>query len=265
MGIEPPSPDALRHRLLEGILLRLARHPNADEFVLRGGLLLRHWFQPLVRPAEDLDLVAAFPFDVEITAQRLLSVLGDGSVRDGVAFDTEGMRADGIWLESGNPGVRVFASGTIDAREIDFHIDVTFGPAPRPAAVFSALPTACGESARVWMCRPEAVAGHKVQALWHRGLTGWRPKDLNDLRLLLERIPMDAADLRAAVSAYLVDVGGSGADVRALFGPSSWWGTKMASARWLDFVAAAQGFDVPRELVGVVAGVAARLVPVLEG
>src|SRR5215218_5999897 len=93
--------EATRHRLLEGVLLRLARRPDAGELVLRGGLLLRHWFRPLPRPAEDLDLVATFPFDVAEAARRLLAVFADDSIPDGVSFDLEGVRADGIWLESG--------------------------------------------------------------------------------------------------------------------------------------------------------------------
>src|SRR5206468_2643440 len=64
-----------RHRLLEGALLRLARLPDADRFVLRGGMLMRLWFRPVARPAADLDLVATFPFSVEETARRALPLL----------------------------------------------------------------------------------------------------------------------------------------------------------------------------------------------
>ncbi len=59
------------------------------------------------------------------------------------------------------------------------------------------------------MCRPESIVGQKVQALWHLGMLGWRPKDLNDLRLLLARVAMDDAELRRAITAYLADMGGS--------------------------------------------------------
>ena len=117
----------------------------------------------------------------------------------------------------------------------------------------------------MWACRPEAVAGHKVQALWHRAMLGWRPKDLDDLRLLLDRVPMDPGDLRGAVLAYLADVGGTAADARALFGPEAWWGMKMASARWQDYARTPRGRGAPRELAGVVAEGVQRLGPVLEG
>jgi hypothetical protein len=265
MRNEATSLDVVRHRLLEGVLLRLARRPDAGEYVLRGGMLLRYWFHPLPRPAEDIDLVATFPFNVEETARRFLPVLADGAVADSAAYDPDRVRFEGIWLESGTPGVRAFASGTFGGVEADFHVDITFGPPPRPAPVFGTVPTACGEAVRMWLCRPEAVAGHKVQALWHRGMLGWRPKDFNDLRLLLARVPTDTAALRGAVAAYLTDVGGTGDDARALFGPGSWWGMKIASARWLDFVKSSRGRDVPRDLAALAGEVAGRLAPVLEG
>jgi hypothetical protein len=265
MKTEAPSLDVTRHRLLEGVLLRLARRPDVGEFVLRGGMLMRHWFRPIPRPAEDLDLVASFPFAVEEAARRFLPVLADEAVADGVAFDADRVRFEGIWLDTGSPGVRVFCSGLAGGAEVDFHVDITFGPPPRPAPVLDAIPTMCGESARVWACRPEAVSGHKIQALWHRGMLGWRAKDLNDLRLLLARVPMDDADLRGAITAYLADVDGTGDDARALFGPASWWGMKMASARWLDFVKSSRGQDVPRDLATIVAEIARRLAPILEG
>jgi hypothetical protein len=59
-------------------------------------------------------------------------------------------------------------------------------------------------------------------------------------------------------------VGATIDDARALFGPESWWGMKMASARWLDFVKASPGQAVPRDLAAVVAAVAGRLAPILE-
>lgn len=264
MNPEAIDPDATRHRLLEGVLLRLARRPEVGAFVLRGGLLLRHWFRPVLRPADDLDLVATFPFSVPETEARLLPALA-AEANDGVTFDLERSRAEGMFLETGSPGVRVFTSGTFAGIEDEFHIDVTFGPAPRPAPVLVDVPTASGATAAVWACRPEAVVGQKIQALRHLGVLGWRQKDLNDLRLLLARVSMDAADLRGAVAAYLADLGDTAETARDLFGPESWWGMKLSAARWLDFVKASPGQDVPRDLAGVAAEIAARLAPVLEG
>jgi hypothetical protein len=256
------SPSATRHRLLEGVLLRLARLPDAGGLALRGGVLLRHWFRPTPRPTFDLDLVAPAPLTVE-DARRWLPLFAD-DIEDGVTFDPDRLHFDAIWQSTANPGIRIFAHGAVGDREAEVKIDITGGPPPVPAAVLGELPTACGRPARVWMCRPEAVAGQKLQALWHLGLHLWRPKDLDDLRLLLERLPMDPALLREAVAALFADLGGTGDDARALFAGSSWWGMKYASACWLDYVAT-RGRHAPRDLAAAVAEVSGRLAPILEG
>jgi hypothetical protein len=253
---------ATRHRLLEGALLRLARLPDAGGLALRGGMLLRHWFRPTPRPTFDLDLVAPSPLTVE-AARRYLPLFAE-DVGDGVAFDPDWLHVEGIWQPTVNPGVRVHAHGFVGDGEADIQIDITGGPPPRPAAVFGELPTACGRPARVWMCRPEAVAGQKLQALWHLGMHLWRPKDLDDLRLMLDRVPMAPGSIREAIAALFADLGGTGDDARGLFADSSWWGMKYASARWLDYVAS-RGGGAPVSLVAVVAAVSGRLAPVLEG
>ena len=265
MKIGAISLSEIRHLLLEGVLLRLAQLPDAGGLVLRGGMLLRHWFRPLPRPAGDLDLVAPSPLTTEEAAHRYLPLFADAAVNDGVAFDADRLQVEGIWLHTDNPGVRIYACGTLGEDEANFQVDITGGPPPRPAPVFGELSTACGHPARVWMCRPESIVGQKTQALWHLGMLGWRPKDLNDLHLLLTRVPMDEADLRGATAAYLADIGGTGVDARALFGPSSWWRMKLSVARWLDFVKSAREQNVPRDLAAVVAQVADRLEPILEG
>jgi hypothetical protein len=253
-----------RHRLLEGVLLRLARLPDAGGLALRGGMLLRHWFRPTPRRAMDLDLVAPAPLTPD-DARPYLPLFHDAAVADGVTFDADALRVEGIWRHTDHPGVRVHVLGSFAGVESDFHVDITGGPAPRPPSVFGELPTSCGQPARVWLCRPECVAGQKLQALWHMGLHRWRPKDLDDLRVLLQRLPLDRAAFHEAITALFTDLGGSGEDARAVFGPAAWWGMKIASARWTDFVTSPRGRGAPKDLSAVVAEVAGRLAPMLEG
>jgi hypothetical protein len=69
--------------------------------------------------------------------------------------------------------------------------------------------------------------------------------------------------VREAVAALFADLGGTLDDARALFA-SPWWRMKMTSARWLDFMAS-RGRGAPPALAEVVAEVAGRLAPILEG
>jgi hypothetical protein len=264
-GGNASSGELSRHRLLEGVLLRLARLPEADHFILRGGMLMRLWFRPLARPAADLDLVSTGPFRVEETAHRFAPLLADRGVADGVTFDPERFRVEGIWLNTDFPGVRLFASGEVDGVEDEFTVDVTFGEPLVPPPQRAEYPTLCrGLAARLWMCRPETITGRKLHALKHMGLRHWRPKDLNDLRLLLGRVPMDPAELPGAIAASFTSRGDTTADARSVFGRDSWWTLKTSSARWRDFVKESGGQGVPGNLAHVVMEVAERLKPILE-
>jgi hypothetical protein len=264
-GSQQPGVEVAHHRLLEGILLRLARLPRADHFVLRGGMLLRHWFRPVDRPAADLDLVSTGPFGVEETARRFLPLLADRGVDDGVIFDPDRFRVEGIWLNTDFPGVRLFASGEVEGVEDDLSVDVTFGEPLVPEPIRDEYPMLCRrQTPRLWMCRPETITGRKLHALRHMGVLHWRPKDLNDLRLLLDRVPMDCAALPEAIAVSFTSRGNKPADARALFGRGSWWHLKMARARWQDFVRESPGQEMPGDLTRVVAEVVRRLAPILE-
>lgn len=228
-------------------------------------MLLRLWFRPLVRSAADLDLVATFPFSVEETARRLVPLLADRGVDDGVTFDVRRFRIEGIWLNTAFPGVRLFACGEVEGVEDDFSVDVTFGEPLVPEPVLGEYPMQGNtQTARLWMCRPETITGRKLHALMHMGMLHWRPKDLNDLRLLLSRVPMNLEDLPEAIARSFTSRGNRPADACALFGHASWWSMKMASARWQDFVREARGLETPGKLLHVVAEVADRLQPILE-
>ena len=228
-------------------------------------MLMRLWFRPLARPAADLDLVATGPFSVEEMARRLIPLLADRGVDDGVTFDAERFRVEGIWLNTDFPGVRVFAAGEVEGVEDDFSMDVTFGEPLVPRPELGAYPTlGRALTARLWMCRPETITGRKLHALSHMGMLHWRPKDLNDLRLLLGRVPMNLADLPEAIAVSFTSRGDTTAAARSLFGRDSWWAMKTSAARWQDFVRESRGQDVPGDLARVVAEVAERLRPILE-
>jgi hypothetical protein len=120
------------------------------------------------------------------------------------------------------------------------------------------------QTASLRMCRPETITGRKLHALLHMGMLHWRPKDLNDLRLLLGRVPMNAADLPEGITASFTSRGYAVGDARSVFGPESWWTMKMSSARWQDFVRESRGQSVPGSLASVVEEVRGRLAPILE-
>ena len=262
MNVKRQTESPIHHRLLEGVLRRLANSLHASSFALRGGMLLRHWFRPLPRFAGDLDLAATFPFDVEETERRLGALLTAPNIGDGIVFDSR-RRVRGIWLNTDFPGVRMHAAGRIGPNSHVFSVDVTFGEELFPPPEQAPYVLSSGDSFPLWMCRPETIVGRKLHALWRMGVRHWRPKDLDDLRLLLDAAAMDQQQLAEATAVSFSSRGDPRGAARSLFAAETWWNTKTAEARWLDFAAAA-AHEVPEILTGVVAEVEEKLRPVWE-
>ncbi|MEM1069664.1 MAG: nucleotidyl transferase AbiEii/AbiGii toxin family protein [Planctomycetota bacterium] len=255
--------DATRHRILEGALARLARSPHTNRFILRGGMLMRLWFRPYDRPASDIDLVSTSVFDIAAAEKQLTEALFTDAFDDGLAFNHHRYRVQGIWLNTEFPGVRMIAFGMTNGVEHPMSIDVTYGESLVPAPRIDEYPLANGRNVRFKMCRPEAILARKLHALYAMGMRHWRPKDLNDVRLLLISKPVSLEDMLDGLVYSFRSRGDHEKGIDQLFAPDSWWTTKAASARWRDFVARSNG-TVPRELSDAIHIVSKRLSPVLE-
>lgn len=245
-----------RHRMLEGFLLRLARAPDADAFVLRGGMLVRHWFPGARRRVRDVDLVCRLPYDAADLRRRLCAVLSDGSVRDGVVFDTERLRIDPLWPDSAQPGLRLFALGRTDGRAGEMSVDLTFGLDIWPAAERREVAVAHG-SAPLWVCRPEMLIGRKLRVTIDLSRRHWRPKDLADVWLMSQRgcpLPIVGEAIERTVPERRA--------VDELL-DRAWWAEPLAAARWGRFRREA-GPAVPADLGRVVDEVRAWLSPVMR-
>jgi hypothetical protein len=225
---EPP-PVALRHHLIEAVLRRVARLPDQAGFVLRGGILTRFWVAPLPRPTRDLDFLGDFPYSVGDTRARFASVLHQRG-EDAVIFDPERCSCQGIWQHTDFPGVRITLALGLGLADQELTLDVGFGdPLVPPAASIDYQPLV-GDAFPLRACRPETQVGWKLHGLAEMG-SEWRPKDLADLWRITQRVPLDAADLPAAIEVAFVSRGFSIADaVKTLH--ADHWTTKTARVRW---------------------------------
>jgi hypothetical protein len=226
-----PLGVAVRHHLLEGLLRRLARLPCAGELVLRGGLMTRAWVAPRVRPTRDLDLVGDFPFDLAETTRRFRGVL-DEQVEDGLELDPARFGAQGIWLDTDFPGVRVTLGARLwGSAPEELTVDIGFGDPLVPEAGWLDYPALQPlPAARVRACCPETMAAWKLHGLAERGAS-WRPKDLADLWLIVRHVALRPEALPPAIEAAFVSRAFTlqqAADTLQL----PHWSTKSARVRW---------------------------------
>ena len=89
---------------LEGFLIRLARSAHADDFVLKGGVLMAAFTAR--RPTRDIDLAAVrLPNDIDEIETRIKDIIAlDG--HDGLTFDPESVTGEIIRDEADYTGVR---------------------------------------------------------------------------------------------------------------------------------------------------------------
>ncbi|MBX2803401.1 MAG: nucleotidyl transferase AbiEii/AbiGii toxin family protein [Myxococcales bacterium] len=251
----------LRHRLLEGFLLRLGRQPDAEAFVLRGGMLARQWLPEERRPALDVDVVCRLPYHEPTIRERLAGILGE-TVDDGVRLEPRGFRLDTIWPGHPIPGFRLFAAGMVDGRPADFGVDLTFHLPVWPDPVRSRLVFERGDT-WLWTCQPQTLIGRKIQVLTELGPARWRPKDLLDVRALLARFPLEAMELGQTIERALDGYAETLYDVREVFGADGWWDAPQALHRWSHVIARPAGRVMPADLHAVVEEVRAQVRPVL--
>ncbi|WP_200878831.1 nucleotidyl transferase AbiEii/AbiGii toxin family protein, partial [Caballeronia sordidicola] len=110
-GSGAPTQEYLIRHVLESFLDRLTRTSDADDFVLKGGILLAaHAFR---RPTKD---AAANAVSAAVTAAHLIQVVHDIAavdVEDGMEFDLDTINVQEIRAQSDYPGLRMRVSVSV--------------------------------------------------------------------------------------------------------------------------------------------------------
>jgi hypothetical protein len=192
---------------LERWLHRLSRSSYADEFTLKGGMLM-----PLLgdasRPTEDIDGNTPFFMD-EATVRAMVETIcvTRPSEEDGLEFDTESMKVlpirDGVL-----PGSRVTFSAWLKPvsggpTELRVKLDLCHGDAITPDAVRGMLPSAIKgvEATSILMYPWPTMLAEKLHAISRHGAVNTRMKDFYDLVLMSRSLVIDGGEAVKAVQA----------------------------------------------------------------
>lgn len=219
-----------RHRLLGGFVRRIAEGDDADAFVLRGGMLVRHWFPESRRPTRDVDLVCRLPYDLRAMRALFARTLRRDAA-DGVVFEADRFRVDPIQTATPHPGMRLFAVGRAGGDFGEISIDTTFDMPIWPDAVRGRLRLGAAGEVPLWLCPPEMLVGRKLQVLAELGPHRWRPKDLSDVWMIL-RGSMKRGFLAEAIARAFA--GHDHAPFEDLL-DRAFWTDRAADVRWSRF------------------------------
>ena len=192
--------EMLRYFAMERFLYRLSRSAHAEQFVLKGALMLRVWRASEFRPTMDIDLLGrASNEEAEILAQ-VRDVLRADVEADGLAFDPDSIRTERVTEDADYGGIRVRFSGALDSARIRMQIDIGFGDVVYPGPEVSDLPVMLDLPAPRLLCYSrESSIAEKFEAMVKLGILNSRMKDFYDIWLLSRRFDFTGTELAQAI------------------------------------------------------------------
>ena len=197
-----PFQEILQFYAMERFLYRLSLSPIAEEFVLKGALLLAAWRAPQARPTMDIDLAGRTSNSLEHIAEVMLAVCHQPSEGDGIEFLSNTIETMRIKEDSEYEGVRVRLEATLAKARIRLQIDIGFGDVIVPAPVSLEYPTLLDLPAPVIRAySKETVIAEKLEALVTLGLLNSRLKDYYDIALLARLYAFDGEQLLGSLLA----------------------------------------------------------------
>lgn len=178
-GIRAPTQEYLIRHTLESFLDRLTHTAHAEDFVLKGGILLAAY--GVRRPTKDADANAV---GADVNADHLISVVHDiAAVQtdDGVVFDLDSISVQEIRERADHPGFRVRVGVLIGPWQGTAAWDVSTGdpivPAPRQVRIDRVL----GDPIMLLGYASETTIAEKGVTILERGITSTRWRDYIDI------------------------------------------------------------------------------------
>lgn len=192
-----PADELIQLYALECFLDRLVHSNFADNFVLKGGVLLAAL--DARRPTRDIDLSArALDNDAAATLEviRRISAI---ALDDGLIFDSAGATAEAIREDDNYSGVRVTLGGTLSRAIIRLHVDVNVGDPIWPEPMSVRWPRLLDGQLVVRAFSLGMVLAEKIVTAIARGTANTRWRDFVDIYTLARRHNIDGKTLRQSL------------------------------------------------------------------
>jgi len=193
--------ELLQYFAMERFLYRLSKSPYANNFVLKGALMLTVWEAPLTRPTLDIDLLGRIDNSIETIVDVTREICRQEVEADGLAFDIATIETERIAEDADYEGIRVRFRGSLGTARVVMQLDIGFGdvviPSPKPMNYPTLLdlpaPHLRGYSR-------ESTIAEKFEAMVKLGTLNSRMKDFFDLWLMSCQFDFDGATLAEAIS-----------------------------------------------------------------
>ena len=195
-----PFNEVLQYYAMERFLYRLSNSTLANQYILKGALMLKVWSAPDTRPTMDIDLLGKTSNEIENIRRQMQTILSANVVADGLNFMVETMQLEPITEEADYHGVRVSFLGYLDTAKINMQIDIGIGDIVYPAPIQAKLPTILDLPApEILIYSLESAIAEKFEAIVKLGLVNSRMKDFYDIWMLSRQFDFDWITLMTAI------------------------------------------------------------------
>lgn len=200
IGVDPNL--VLTRYAVERFLFRLSRSPYAEQFILKGALLMIVWLGENLRPTSDADLLGVGELSDGDLVSIVRTVCAEAVEHDSVEFDPATVHVEPIREEDVYGGRRVRLQATVGTARLSVQLDIGFGDAVTPAPEWLEYPALLDlPGPRLRAYPRESVIAEKLHAVVMLGQRNSRMKDYFDLRALAHEGAVDEAHLAEAIAA----------------------------------------------------------------
>lgn len=197
-----PFNGLLQYYMMERFLYRLGNSSYADSFILKGGLMLRVWNAPEVRPTMDIDMLGMIESRTEVIMKSMREICAtEIEFSDGLIFDVENITIEDVTEDVECRSIRVRIPARLDTAVLKVQLDIGFGDAVYPDPKKYFIPVLLDLPAPRLLCySKENSIAEKFEAMITLGKLNSRMKDFYDIWMLASQFDFDGKQLRNAVA-----------------------------------------------------------------
>ena len=187
---------------VERLLYRLTYSTYAEDFVLKGAMLMAVWMGESHRPTRDLDLLGFGDAGSQYLEQVFQQISQTQVEDDGLIFEDESIEIIEIREGQDYPGQRVKLMAKLGNARIRVQVDIGFSDAVTPKAEQIEYPSLLDfPSPQIRAYPRETVVAEKLQTMVQLGMVNSRMKDFYDLHILSKMFSFDGAIIVQAIRA----------------------------------------------------------------
>ena len=198
---EKPFDYLLMLYFIERLLYRLSISKYADNFILKGGLLLYAILDDDARTTKDVDFLARQINNVPEGLAEVFSEISRIFADDSVHFDPDTISVERIKEDADYQGVRINLTAYLDKSRHVLQFDIGFGDVIVPNPVDMEYPSLLDmERPRLKAYSLESVIAEKFQAMIYLAESNSRMKDFYDIYKLSRSFDFEGHILFEAIS-----------------------------------------------------------------